>query len=343
MRVNVHNATLLGLRSAALFLATFTLIGLVGELRGRTIDVSLWWVDLEDLPSVLRLALLATLAALLAGWALHPAPGRRLRWATAIGCGLFAGFAVRDVVGFYAAAAAGRIHPAIDVPLSMFIAALLVGLALAGLRQPSRGAVNGPRAKLALALAVGAWGVVFPLAQMLFFGSTDYRRPADVAVIFGAGMTPSGAPSPLLADRIQTGVDLYRSGLVPRLIMSGSTDSNGFNEALVMRDVAVAAGVDPAAIIVDPAGNSTESTVANVAALLSSNGSNPNGSNAGSERVIAVSQAFHLPRVQLAFGQAGIDVLTVPAIDPEQVRGTPTLIAREIPAFWAYFLGICLG
>jgi uncharacterized SAM-binding protein YcdF (DUF218 family) len=63
----------------------------------------------------------------------------------------------------------------------------------------------------------------------------------------------------------------------------------------------------------------------------------------GSERIIAVSQAFHLPRVQLAFGQAGIDVLTVPAVDPEPVRGSPILIAREIPAFWAYFLGICLG
>jgi vancomycin permeability regulator SanA len=338
MRVNVRNAIRLVLRGAALFLATFTLIGLVGELRGRTIDVNLWWVDLEDLPSVIRLALLATLAALLAGWALHPAPGRRLRWATAIGCGLFAGFAVRDVVGFYAVVAAGRIHPAMDVPLSMFIAALLVGLALVALRQPNQRAPSGQRAKLALVVAVGGWAVVFPLAQMLFFGSTDYRRPADVAVIFGAGMSPSGQPSPLLADRIQTGVDLYRSGLVPRLIMSGSTDANGFNEARVMRGVAVSAGVDPSAIIVDPEGNSTESTVANVVALLSRN-----GSNASSERVIAVSQAFHLPRVQLAFGQAGIDVLTVPAIDPEPVRGSPILIAREIPAFWAYFLGICLG
>jgi hypothetical protein len=120
-----------------------------------------------------------------------------------------------------------------------------------------------------------------------------------------------------------------------------------------MRDVAVSEGVDPEAITVDPVGDSTEATVANVAALLSPNGSSgsigssgssgSNASNLGSKRIIAVSQAFHLPRVQLAFGQAGIDVLTVPAVDPAPVAGTPTLIAREIPAFWAYFLGICLG
>jgi len=356
MRVKLRNTMLLGLRGAALFLATFTTIGLVGELRGRTIDPSLWWVDLRELPPVVRVTLLALLAVLLAAWSIRRTPGRRLRWATAVGCALFASFAVRDVIGFYAVVVAGTVRPAIDVPLSLFTAALLVALALAALRLPSPRSISGARDGIALTIAVGAWAVVVPLAQMLFFGATDYRRPADVAVIFGAGMSPSGQPSPLLADRIQTGVDLYRSGLVPRLIMSGSTDSNGFNEARVMRDVAVAAGVDPAAIMVDPEGNSTESTVANVVALLSpnaSNGSNgskgskgsngSNGSNLGSERVIAVSQAFHLPRVQLAFGQAGIDVLTVPAVDPEPVRGSPILIAREIPAFWAYFLGICLG
>jgi vancomycin permeability regulator SanA len=321
-----------------MFLATFTIIGLIGELRGRTIDLSLWWVDLREFPPVVRLALLATLAALLAAWAILRAPGPRLRRATATACAVFAGFAVRDVVRFYAVVAGGNVRPVVDVPLSLLTVALLAGLALGTLRLRRQRAVRGRRDAIALAVAVGAWAVVFPLAQMLFFGATDYRRPADVAVIFGAGMSPSGQPSPLLADRIQAGVELYRSGLVPMLIMSGGNESNGFNEARVMRDVAVGAGVDPSAIIVDSAGNSTESTVANVAALLDAT-----GAGGGSERVIAVSQAFHLPRVQLAFGRAGIDVLTVPAVDPEPIGGTPTLIAREIPAFWVYFLGICLG
>ncbi len=173
---------------------------------------------------------------------------------------------------------------------------------------------------------------------MLFFGTTDYRRPADVAVIFGAAVYATGQPSPLLADRVSTGIDLYRGGFVRLLVMSGGDGSDGFNEARVMRDVAVAEGVDASAILVDPAGNSTEATVANVAALLSSE-----GSAAGPARVIAVSQAYHLPRVQLAFASAGIDVLTVPADDPEPIGQMPVLIVREVPAFWAYYLRICLG
>jgi vancomycin permeability regulator SanA len=326
------------MRGAALFLAAFTIIGAVRELRGRTMDVSLWWIDLRDLPTVARLLLLAALAGLLAAWAIRRAPGPRLRWATTVAAAIFAGFAIRDVVRFHSVVDGGGVRPVVDVPLSLSIALLLVVLALGALQVRRERSAGGKRDAIALAVAVGAWAVVFPLAQMLFFGTTDYRRPADVAVIFGARVYATGQPSPLLADRIRTGVELYQNGLVPLLVMSGGDGSDGFNEARVMRDVAVAAGVDPASILVDQAGNSTEATVANVSALLDAR----NGAT-GPGRVIAVSQAYHLPRVQLAFANAGIDVLTVPALDPELIGEMPLLVAREIPAFWAYYLRVCLG
>ncbi len=338
MRARLTTIAPLAMRSAALFLAAFTLVGVVGELRGRTMDVSLWWIGLGDLPAVARLLLLAVLAGLLAARAIRPSPGPKLRWATAAVSGVFAGFAIRDVVRFYSVVAEGDVRPFIDIPLSLLIALLLIGLALGALRVQRDHPVGGARGAIALAVGVGAWAVVFPLAQMLFFGTTDYRRPADVAVIFGARVYASGQPSPLLADRIRTGVELYQSGLVPLLVMSGGDGSDGFNEARVMRDVAVAAGVDPGSILVDPAGNSTEATVANVSALLATR----NGPE-GPGQVIAVSQAYHLPRVQLAFASAGIDVLTVPAADPEPIGEMPLLVAREILAFWAYDLRVCLG
>ena len=148
-------------------------------------------------------------------------------------------------------------------------------------------------------------------------------------------MYASGVPSPLLADRIRTGVELYQSGLVPTLVMSGGDGADGFNEAVVMREEAIAAGVRPEAILVDPAGVSTEATVVNVMALLRHYSVPPS--------VIAVSQAYHLPRVQLTFATAGIDVLTVPAADPVPIGEMPLLVAREVPAFWLYYLRVCLG
>ena len=173
---------------------------------------------------------------------------------------------------------------------------------------------------------------------MWFFGTTDYRRPADAAVVFGARVYASGAPSPLLADRIRTGIELYRSGLVSVLVMSGGDGADGFNEALVMRDEAIRAGVDPAAIVLDRAGDTTEATVADTVALLSIR----NGGRLP-PRIIAVSQAYHLPRIQLSFATAGVDVLTVPAVDPEPIGEMPLLVGREVPAFWVYFLRVCLG
>jgi vancomycin permeability regulator SanA len=121
-------------------------------------------------------------------------------------------------------------------------------------------------------------------------------------------------------------------------VMSGGDGADGFNEALVMREEAVAAGVDPAAVLVDPAGNTTEATVDNTLALLAAR-----GQDSIPPRLIAVSQAYHLPRIQLAYANGGIDVLTVPAPDPETIREMPLLALREVPAFWAYFIRVCLG
>jgi vancomycin permeability regulator SanA len=329
-------ASVLTLRGFSLFLGAFTLVGLVGELRGRTMDVSLWWIDLRDLPAMVRIGLLGTLSGLLVLWAIREAPGRRLRQATAIVCAVFALLAVRDSARFMAISGGGLVHSSLPVPFSLFVMVALSILAVGTLRVAAPVVVGRVRTWLGIAAAVVVWAAVFPLAQMFFFGTTDYRRPADAAVIFGARVYASGAPSPLLADRIRTGVELYDSGLVSKLIMSGGDGADGFNEARVMRDVAVADGVDPTAVLVDPAGVTTEATVANAMALL--------GPDSGvAPRVMAVSQAYHLPRVQLSFATAGIDVLTVPAADPIPIGEMPLLVAREVPAFWVYYLRVCLG
>ena len=322
------------LRGAAMFLAVFTLIGLVGEARGRTADMSLWWIDLHDLPFGERFAFLGAVSCLLGAWAVRPIAARRRRWLTVTLVAVAAILALRDIGTFYAAVGAGNVRPFMPVPLSLVVAVLLGVIAIVVFR---RAAAPAPKRDLIrLAVAAAAVALAFPLAQMLFFGTTDYRRQANAAVVFGAQVYPTGLPSQTLANRIATAVELYRQGLVPMLIMSGGVGKEGFDEAAVMRDVAVAAGVEPTAVVVDSAGVTTEATVANVAALL---GLRPGGPT----RLIAVSQAYHLPRVQLAFAVTGIDVLTVPAVDPQFIGPMPVMIAREVAAFWAYDLRVCLG
>jgi vancomycin permeability regulator SanA len=92
------------------------------------------------------------------------------------------------------------------------------------------------------------------------------------------------------------------------------------------------------AVVIDGAGVNTEASVADVTRMIAY-GSVPLPHGA----LITVSQAYHLPRVQLAFAAAGIDVLTVPAHDPKFIVEMPILIGREVLAFWAYDLRTCLG
>ncbi len=75
------------------------------------------------------------------------------------------------------------------------------------------------------------------MAQVYFFGTSDYSRKADVAVVLGAQVLPGGSLSTSLSDRVVTAVELYKADRVDRLIMSGGVDPLGQDEARAMRDV----------------------------------------------------------------------------------------------------------
>jgi uncharacterized SAM-binding protein YcdF (DUF218 family) len=294
-------------RGVALFLGLFTVVNIVGDLRFARANGNVWWLDLWPIPLTLtRIVLLAIGAALLL-YAL--APGRAIRFRqTMIYVAAIA--AAIDAIRYYVALARHDIKTAWPVPLSAVIAMVLVWIARGG-------AERGHRAAIALA-AVGA-AIIFPLAQVCFFGITDYRRPADVIVVFGAKAYADGTPSDALADRVRTGCELYRAGLAPQLFLSG-----GPGEPRVMRGLAQQLGVPPQAIIEDPAGVNTEATVRNTARL-------------GKTRALAVSHFYHLPRIKMTYQRYGLDVLTVPSQNTVPFS-MPFNLAREDAAFWWYYV-----
>jgi len=327
-------------RGAAIFLGLFVLVGLVGELRGRQTEIALWFVDIRDLNALVQIGLLGGLGVALTGWGFFRARGPFALTTAAVTI-VFAALAVRDVARFASAVSDGQVRPALWVPLSAVIAVLLSILATsAWAARRSTPTVRPGRLRLMSVAAAACWAIAFPVAQIAWFGTTDYRRPADGAIVFGARVYATGEPSPLLADRIASAVELDRTRLVDLIVMSGGDGSDGFNEAVVMAERAADAGVPRDHLIVDRSGVSTDATVRNAVAIL---GDRFGSSGLDRLRIIAVSQAYHLPRIQLAFAGWGIDVLTVPAIDPIPISEMPLLVAREIPAFWAYYLRACLG
>ena len=319
------------LRGIALFFGLFSLLNLVGELRTPGFDENIWWLDLRPLPPAATAAVLALAGLLLVSWGVRPAAAGWRRVATPVTACALGLVAVRNGVTFYHVWSQGQIRPWMPLPLSFAFAAALLAIAWAAARPtpPARGIPTWLRVAAALLLC----GLLFPLAQQVFFGKTDYVRHVQTTVVLGAEVHPDGHASVSLRDRVRTAAQLYRAGLTDRLLMSGARGTTEpVNETAVMRTLAIGFGVPASAIDVDPNGVNTEASARDTVPVLRA---------AGDRRVAVVSDFFHLPRVKLAYQRLGFDVTTVPS-RAHRIPQTTRLVVREIPAFWVYYLRAAL-
>lgn len=135
-------------------------------------------------------------------------------------------------------------------------------------------------------------------------GSTFTTQMApirDVAIIFGAGLTRSGAPTTVLRDRVETGVALYFDGKVKKLLMTGDNRFVEYNEPQAMKDYALELGVPEADIVLDYAGRRTYDSCYRAKAIFQV------------PTAILVTQRFHIGRALFLCDQLGIDAIGVMA------------------------------
>ena len=314
-------------RVLALFIGLFTLVNLLGGVFWPGFDANLWWINFgHRLPAWFTNNFLAISAFALLVFALrHRLPWQRARFTAALAV-VLALVALWNTITFYRLLATGQITAAFPLPLSLVVCAGLILIARAAWRLPK--SEIPARWKT---VVVGGAGVfaLFPLALMLFFGNTDYRRPADAVVVLGAKVFPDGHMSDALADRIRTACGLYQAGLVKRLILSGGPGPGATTEAEAMRRYAQSHGVPAQDIYIDNQGLNTEATVCDTMPLFR---------EWQAHRVLVVSHFYHLPRVKLAYERAGMEVYTVPARQGRFLIKMPYLMAREVAAFWSYYL-----
>lgn len=122
-----------------------------------------------------------------------------------------------------------------------------------------------------------------------------------VAIVFGAGLTRSGEPTPALYDRVATAVDLYQRGLVNKLLLTGDNRFVNYNEPEAMRRTAMQLGVPAADLVLDYAGRRTYDSCYRAREIF------------GVNHAILVTQAFHLDRALYLCDSFGIDSLGVVA------------------------------
>jgi SanA protein len=112
----------------------------------------------------------------------------------------------------------------------------------------------------------------------------DIPNDNSVAIVLGAKVWEGGTLSPVLQDRVETAVELYKAGKVKKLLMSGDNPSADYDEPTAMKNEAIKLGVSEKDVVLDFAGRRTYDTCYRAKEIFEI------------KKAVIVSQEFHLPR-----------------------------------------------
>lgn len=117
---------------------------------------------------------------------------------------------------------------------------------------------------------------------------------AEAVIVPGASVYRSGKLSPVLQERMEAALELglERPGIL--LVLSGTTVPEGYSETRAMRDYAIARGFPEQDLRIDDDGRSTFLTLLNARKKF------------GLQRIIVVSQEYHLPRALYVSRRLGL-------------------------------------
>ena len=138
-------------------------------------------------------------------------------------------------------------------------------------------------------------------------------------LVLGCAVWLDNEPSPMLRDRLDTAIALYKAGAAPKLLLSGDNSIVEYSEPDCMLQYTLAQGVPPEDIFLDYAGFSTYESVYRSHAVFMA------------DRLIVVTQKYHLFRALKACDALGIEARGM-ASNQEQYRGRFYREAREVLA-----------
>ncbi|MGW3325798.1 SanA/YdcF family protein [Streptomyces virginiae] len=163
------------------------------------------------------------------------------------------------------------------------------------------------RRRVVQTVMAGCVLALLPSAWMHAVAADRLRTTADapaaeVAVVFGAGLLGS-RPTPYLADRLDAAAELYRTGKVKVVLVTGDNSRTEYDEPDAMRKYLTAHGVPDRKIVSDYAGFDTWDSCVRAKEIF------------GVERAVLVTQGFHIRRAVALCQAAGLDSYGVGVAD----------------------------
>lgn len=152
---------------------------------------------------------------------------------------------------------------------------------------------------------------------------------ADCIMILGAGVRNNSTPSPMLRDRLEEGLRLYKAGVASKILVSGDHGQENYDEVNVMKKYLMEAGVPDEDIFMDHAGFSTYESMYRARDVF------------GVKKMIIVTQEYHMYRALYIAERLGLNVLGSPSANIEYsgatYRNIREWLAREKDIFACMF------
>lgn len=125
--------------------------------------------------------------------------------------------------------------------------------------------------------------VILSTKKRIVSGYSELLTDIDYIVVLGAGIR-RGKPSPMLEDRLKTGISLYNNDISNKILITGDHMNDDYDEVTVMKNYLLEHGIPEEDIITDNYGISTYDSIYRVKNVYKSN------------KVVIVSQRYHLYR-----------------------------------------------
>ena len=125
----------------------------------------------------------------------------------------------------------------------------------------------------------------------------------DAILVLGAFVYSSGAPSPVLRDRLDYGYELYAQGKAAKILVSGDHGNEEYDEVNAMKEYLLAKGVPGEDIFMDHAGFNTYDSMYRAKEIFCINS------------LLISTQDFHINRSVFIARKLGIDAYGYPCED----------------------------
>lgn len=162
-------------------------------------------------------------------------------------------------------------------------------------------------------------------------------RIADVpetktALLLGTGKTLSnGMPNAYFYNRIQAAIDLYKSGKIRYIIVSGDNSTKDYNEPEDMQLTLMQYGIPKDKIVMDHAGFRTLDSVVRAKEIF------------GQNKLVIISQKFHNERAVFLAKENGMEAFGFNAADVNKYAGLKTNLREYLAkakVYWDLLFGV---